>query len=121
MTRKPKYKYKLIKEYKKFISNKYDFRLYIREECNEDGEECKTRWCFGFPKGMFGPLYNLLIMSPYWAEAHCYEDGDFWVWWTMNLTDSDKLDKDILKNLESDLSFYLRQYNMVVNFYLKEG
>jgi len=101
---------KLQKEYPKFLSNKWDLRIYYTVE------EDFYRFHFGFPENLVKPLCPLLECSPYWGEQHWIEVDGFWLWW---LPYREKTNKPKKEKLNSWLKFYLSQYNMCLRFLTK--
>lgn len=88
----------LVEEFPKALGRKLPIRVYRASDHD------RWRWFLGFPREAVKPLCPLLESSPYWGEIHCAEDGDFWLWWQMILTNSDEIP---LKELNRALAYSL--------------
>jgi len=99
----------LIKEYKNFLSEKWDFRVYRSFE-NSNGI---YYFHFGFPEKIVKPLCPILECSPYWGTTHWKEIDGFWLWFSC-YTSKNKIPEK--EKLTQWLKFFLNHYNMCFRF-----
>lgn len=103
----------LEKEYPKFISDKYNLRIYTTKE--SDGKE--YRWHLGFPKKLVKPVLQIIETTPYWGNEHWAERDGFYIYYTATTTDDKKIPKS---ELEHTLKFHKTSFNKCINWLRKK-
>lgn len=97
---------KLVKEYPKAISDKFDVRLY---RTDIPGSK-KHRFHFGFPVAMVSPLSVALESAVGWGERHWKKQDGFWLWVLPIIGKQPPR-----KELNAELRRMLRKHNRAAN------
>ncbi len=92
------------------------YRSFAQTYPPKPDEEYRWRWHLGFLRRLVEPLGPILFTTPYWAGAPWLEDGDFWLWRTLVVTEKKPMP---LAQLNRELEFYIIHYNAAMKFMLR--